>query len=200
MKEIEHKDWLEEKARKLGLDMSSVYLKPIKVGSGSRPTVWAQKDNDDCPFRHNVVRIKDLDEVKELFGYPDEMVRSSKIAKVSEHLKKPWSGAKVNKMSELSKEDREKLTSAAKNYVFGDSAHVASYKEAIEKLLGPFDFAAYNADNIVVDKDHPWIIQGPNPVIINVGSITIIEGGQIKVETIARINAESLIKEETQGR
>ncbi|CAK0739435.1 hypothetical protein CCP1ISM_10490001 [Azospirillaceae bacterium] len=101
---------------------------------------------------------------------------------------------KATSMNQLPADEQERLLSAAKTYVYGDAASVSAWQPAIEKLLGPFEVSVRALPNITVDANNPWIIDGPGPQVVNVGTVTIKPGGQIIVKTTATINAAQMIK------
>jgi hypothetical protein len=58
----------------------------------------------------------------------------------------------------------------------------------------PFVLTTFSIENVTVTPEQPLIIQGDHPVIVNFGTVTIVEGGQILVRTEARVDMQVLKK------
>jgi len=181
--------FFEEALARYGMNMADVHHDDIVVGGGTRPTYWNGSPNDDCPFSPKVLRTHNLDEAKRWIGIPDERFRKGDFPRVESLPARPWWSAQKSNFAALSKNDQNDIVRAAKAYVWGDSADVADYKTAIEEFLGPFRVMVFTVDNITVTPSQPWIINSSSPSTINVGTVTVQQGGQIIVSAVVTINA-----------
>ena len=87
----------------------------------------------------------------------------------------------------------EDVQRAASAYLFGHSALVAGYREAIELLYGPFAADAFALPRIVVECGGTLVVNG-RPAAILSESLELHEGGDIRLHTVTRMSVESLHK------
>ncbi len=74
---------------------------------------------------------------------------------------------------------------------------VDSYKDVLPKRFFPLNSTAAAVSNVTVTKDNPLIINpGPHdPVIVNIGTLTLEEGGQIQCNCAVVLKVQNFIKE-----
>jgi hypothetical protein len=141
------------------------------------------------------VRVDDLDLLKDLVGLSDALFADGTLAAPACAPEQEWPAERaVESRRSLTAEELGRIIDAGRAYVQGPSAKVASYKRAVEKLFLPLFVATFSAPDVSVTPDHPLVISTSDPSVINFGTITIVEGGQIFVQRDVKIIAQVLKK------
>lgn len=163
-----------------------------KVGDYDGPTILGKSGAGANVKPVKVLKTSCLDELKSWVGVPDEHYDSGDV---EHHLSVPSAepaSLAAKDVNGLTAEQRETLVEGATAYVWGHSKKAAHWKSQVENFFAPFSVPVFALDNITVTAEHPWIIEGTPPQVINVGTITVEPGGEIIVKTSATINGETL--------
>ncbi|MEJ2675499.1 MAG: hypothetical protein P8011_09970 [Acidihalobacter sp.] len=105
-----------------------------------------------------------------------------------------WSGRSVVHRDDLTEAERRDVEDAANIYFFGDPAHVATYRHAIESCYAPFDAVVYAVRRLKVEAGASLIITGA-PTILLAESIELEQDGRLVViDTPCRVHVGTLTK------
>jgi hypothetical protein len=93
----------------------------------------------------------------------------------------------------MSLEHHQAVNQAMQAYLLGNSTKVQEYEEHINALHFPMQMAVYAAQDIVITKDNPLIIDNPegHPSSYVYGTVTVEEGGYILVKTPLSLDAQA---------
>ncbi|WP_334020706.1 hypothetical protein [Alteromonas sp. S015] len=181
---------LEKQMHRYGLSIDDVckcdgYDGPTRIGaSGAGSNIKPVK----------TLQTSNLDEMKKWAGNDDALYASGQIKQGPEapdHDAKEFSADSIDK---LTPDQREKLIKGAEAYVWGDSSKAKAWKPTIEKFFAPFSVAVSAVQDITVTPANPWIIDNPPGSVINVGTVTVEEGGEIIIKSSVKINIEKLVQ------
>lgn len=189
----EQKENFEKRLRQLGLDRSRVVLE-LKTGATPGPSYLSSSRNVASDIEPVMLTIKTLSELKKLGGVSDEEYLNGSI---EEHHKipPPWPQEKNDlKPHELTPEENRNIRQAFVVQMYGNSKRVGSYEKVIENHHLPITVAAYNAEDVTVDPEHPLILEGPTHVC-NFGVVTIKKGGQIICRGDVEMTVQKMVKE-----
>jgi len=141
----------------------------------------------------HIVTLTSLDEAKRLAGNEDELFENGLMQNAHEALPE-WPAALNDKdRTELTPEQNRLINKAHTAYIYGHSKLVSSYKAIIEKLNYPVQVATFAIEELCIDKTNsPFIVK--DPAGLNVGTLTICEGGYIQTESNTSITAQVMIK------
>jgi hypothetical protein len=140
------------------------------------------------------IEVHDLEELKDLVGVQD--ARFTTAAPEA-----PWTpreewpaGREVSNFASITPAEARRIANAGRAYVLGPSRRAASYRKTFERLHMPFVLIAFSLPDVIVTPEHPLILTGEHPVVANFGTVTIVDGGQILVQTEANITIQVLRK------
>lgn len=153
----------------------------------SAPLIMSNPPHPDSQIKGKTIKAKNLEDLKELYGKYG--------LKVKGNGKKVTLTSLPDSVSKMKKNHLDDLEAATRGFLNGESDLPASAKKMVNKLYGSFSIQKYEAEDIVVTRQNPWVISGTDPVIIDVNKVTVEPGGEIKVFTDATINIAELIKE-----
>ena len=140
------------------------------------------------------IEVHDLDELKRLAGAPDSLFTAG-AAQTPWTPREEWpADREVTNFASVTPEEARRIANAGRAYVLGPSSQVASYKKPFEALHMPFVLSTFSLEDVTVTPGRPLILTGDNPVVANFGTVTIVEGGQILVETEAHVTIQILKK------
>lgn len=95
---------------------------------------------------------------------------------------------------QLSSDDHKQVKQAMVSYLQGDSAKVASYKDAINAsyFAKPVTLAVHSAEDITITAANPLIIKGTDgqPVSLVYGTVTVEPGGYIQSDVPLTIDSQ----------
>jgi hypothetical protein len=190
----------QEEMTKLGIAHDALsHEGEFSTGSTPGPTIISSNP-EESHIPPTMIPINSIADLKRLRGVPDEhytsMGFSDSVVDYPEELPAERFGlmdeaADVCALREqLTPEEQDQIRQAAEAYVMGNSEKVQAYEPMINATMFPTQMAAVNGESLVVDKDHPLIIQGDKPVTLNYAKITVKPGGQIIIKTQANITAQ----------
>jgi hypothetical protein len=166
-------------------------------------------DPDQSHLPPTLIEVKDIAELNARFGVPDAHYQVRNLSDAFVDYPPPphpqalaavaaCGGDRCKLLADMEPEHLEQTRQAMRVYLMGDSAKVQDHEPAINAAFFPLVGAAFGAERIVVDKDHPLIIDSTDHqqlVTLSYGSITIQPGGQIIVKTPANVTAGLLDKQ-----
>jgi len=135
--------------------------------------------------------IPDIDTLKRIGGIPDARFQS---AGWEDSLPKPL--AATPGMLAAAQPHSKDICAALYAYVYGDSSKVTDYRDSLNRLRFPMKVAVFAAENVVVTRENPLIIEDAeghdNPVSLVFGKVTIMPGGQIIWKTTGKLFCDSM--------
>jgi hypothetical protein len=164
----------------------------VKCGNYDGPTILGKSGAGANIKPAKVMKTSDLQELKKWTGVENECYDCGDI---KHHMEVPAYDPDdfvADDMNSLSEEQRDKLVKGAEAYVWGHSDRASQWKSTVEKYLAPFSVPVFAVQDITVKPGSPWIIDGPPPQVINVGTITVEAGGEIIIKSSATVNADKL--------
>jgi len=189
----EQKQNFENRLKELGLDRSHV-ISELRTGATAGPTYLSSHPGTPSQIPPQMITIDNLDKLKRLGGIPDQRYALGEIEDHHE-IPPPWPEEKnLLKIENLTPEDKRNIRQAFIAQIYGNSKKTQSYEKVIEKCHFPVQVAAFAAEDVVVDADHPLILKGPTHVY-NFGTVTIKPGGQIRFEADLEMTVQKMIKE-----
>lgn len=189
----EQKKNFEKRLEDMGLERSHV-VPEIKTVETEGPTYLSSHPDYESAVPPKMLTIPTLEALRQKGGIPDEHYLNNKM---DGHPEVPpeWPEEKSEHLvADLSPEENQNIRKAFVAHIYGHSEKVKSYEKVIEKNYFPFEVAAFAAENVVVDADHPLILKGPAQVF-NFGVVTIKQGGQIRCEADAEMTVQKMVKE-----
>ncbi len=96
----------------------------------------------------------------------------------------------------LNESEERAVYAALRAILAGKQEEVSSYTDLVKRRYFPMKAVVYAAEDIVVTKDNPLVIepQGHDPVIVAANSITLEPEGQIICHAPVIITANQFIK------
>jgi hypothetical protein len=142
--------------------------------------------NSGLPPR--IFTVENVQTLKKLIGNLDLFFDEGYVTREGEILP-PWKQRKkfFGFSSEL-------ICKALHAYVYGDSRFVADYEDVLNAVYFPMEvlFFGGSATDIVIDPDHPLIIDASQPVVVSYRKVTILEGGRIICENNASVSFDTV--------
>jgi len=180
-----------DRLKELQMDPSKV-LPKITPATHKGPIVLSANPKESSIPPH-IVTLTSVDEVKRLAGNPDTEFENG-IMTDHHEVQPPWPAAMNGKApSELTAEQNRRINAAEMAYIYGHSKNHASYKTIIEQHKYPADFAVFAALDVCLDATNsPLIVKSESA--INLGTLTICEGGSIKFEANATMTVQNMVK------
>ena len=187
----EQRKAFEDRLKEFQMDPSHVVRK-VDSSTHSGPIVLSA-DPSVSSLRPHIVTLTRLDEAKRLAGNADEDYENGLMAEHHEPL--PEWPAERNELdvAELTHHENNLIHKAHIAYLYGHSGRVQSYKAVIEKRNYPVDVATFAIEDLCLDsKNSPLVVQ--SNAGINVGTLTLCQGGWIKFEANSTITAQVMKK------
>jgi hypothetical protein len=187
------KENFEKRLRELGLNRSQVVAE-LQTGATPGPSYLSSHPGYSSEIKPTMLTVKTLAELRKLGGVSDELYLSGKV---EEHHEIPpeWPQEKNGlKPHELTPAENRNIRQAFVVQMYGNSHRVASYEKIIESHHFPITVAAFAAEDITVDPQHPLILKGPTQVC-NFGVVTIKKGGQIICQADVEMTVQKMVKE-----
>lgn len=190
----EQKKNFENRLQELGLDRSHV-VKEIRTGATQGPTYFSSHPDFPSAIPPQILFIPTLAKLRQLAGVPDERYLNNQM-EGHPAIPPEWPQEKNNlSVEELTPEENRNIHKAFIVHIYGHSDKAKSYEKIIEKIYFPFKAAAFAAEDVVVDADHPLVLKDP-AIACNFGVVTIKPGGQIRYEGDVEMTVQRMVKEE----
>jgi hypothetical protein len=187
------KENFEKRLQELGLPRT-VVVPALRTGDTPGPTYLSSHPNYPSAVPPHMITIDSLAALRKLGGIPDEQYLRGEIEEHHE-IPPPWPAEKNDlKPHELTPEENRNIRQAFVVQMYGNSERVKSYEKVIENNHLPIQVAAFAAEDVTVDPDHPLILTGPTHTY-NFGVVTIKKGGQIICEADVEMTVQKMIKE-----
>jgi hypothetical protein len=167
--------------KELGLKETQFKKETLDTGMTKGETCLSVDPGFASAMKPEYITVSNAAQLKQLGGVPDKLYETGVVA---DHLPipKPW----LEENNALEREDvqeknRWDLCAAYEVYLYGNSKHVASYADMIQKFYYPFDLPVFMAENVVVRKGHPLVIRSPHnkPVAIGFKTLTLEAGARV---------------------
>lgn len=144
-------------------------------------------------LRPVLLETGDAARFKEWVGLADATIEQYPVEGLPELPRAAWAHTGVTDPGVLRPEEWEDVQRATKAYLFGHSALVAGYKEAIELYFGPFAADVYVLPRLRIEDGGTLIVRG-HPAALLVEHLELC-GGDIRFYTIVKMWVDSLRKE-----
>jgi len=144
-------------------------------------------------FKGHTLTITSLDEAKRLGGNADSLFEQGLMKERDFEI--PHWPANLNDQdtSSLTPAQNQLVNRAHTAYLYGNSKRVASYKSILEKLKYPVTVTALAVEDMCLDATNsPFVVASNAPV--DIGTLTICNGGWIKVEADANFTVQVMKK------
>lgn len=176
----------EQVIQMLGLHEADVHRGVFCTGDTEGPTYLSS--NSNSPSAVKVFKfIRRIDDLKAIIG------NGNGSSTMGSNLK-PWPAEKdAVDLDELCVCEEKQVRRALLAYLLEDQ-DVESYINIIKKRYFPMRAGVFAAEEIVIDEDHPLIIQGHDPVILNFKLVTLKPGGQIIAEAPVIMTVDKFVK------
>lgn len=187
------KENFEKRLKELGLDRTHV-VSELRTGAAQGPTYLSSHPDYPSAIAPQMISIPSLSELRRLGGVPDEHYLTDQI---DDHPEIPPEFPQEKNhlsSSELSPEENRNIRKAFIVHIYGNSEKAKSYENIINAHYFPIKVAAFAAEDVVVDTDHPLVLVGPTHVY-NFGVVTIKPGGQIRCEADVEMTVQKMVKE-----
>jgi hypothetical protein len=196
----EQKDNFEKRLQEMGFPRSRVVPK-LKTGDTPGPSYLSSHPDVPSEIAPHMITVDSLAALRNLGGIADSHYLRGAIEEHHE-VPSPWPKKKNHlKSHELTPEENRSIRQAFFVQMYGNSERVKSYETIIENHHFPIEIAAFAAEEVVVDADHPLILEGPTH-IYNFGVVRIKKGGQIICGADVEMTVQKMIREDrvTKGR
>lgn len=160
----------------LGLPASALKADVIEDSGSDRIVIG--DDLTAAPFPVQTVETKSLAQIKSWIGNSDAAVSKNKI-----ELAAPVNLSAVS----ADTDDLEDLASAARQFVFGDSAAASHLTSAIESKLGPFQLHVLAANVIRIKPGQTLVFEGSVPKVVTADEL-IFEGAGSNIESFVNLS------------
>lgn len=187
-----------QKLQSLGLDATVIHSETIHTGAAPGAAYLSAHPDFPSMMPPRMVTVQNVDELKELGGIPDDLYKNG-LMRVHHEPLAEWNQARnALEKSSLSVKETDDLCHAFKTYMFGNSKTVQSYKDAINRHYFPMQIALFAGEDIVVDPEHPLIVesQGDTPVVVSFNKITVKRGGLIQNNALATWEVTQMVLED----
>lgn len=147
----------------------------------------------------HTLTVHDVDTLKQLHGNPDEHYESGLM---EEHhaIPSPW----PQELAGLTREtatgrQRRQVHDAHRVWLYGNSANVQSYKDAINALEYPRQIPVFAAEDLVITAENsPYVIEASESGHIY-GTVTIYNGGSIAFQGSVDFSCQQLVQSDASG-
>lgn len=168
----------------LGLQETDIHRGVYRTGDTDGPTYLSS--NPDAPSAVKVFKfIRRIGDLKAIIGNGSAP---------AENKLKPWPAERdAAELDELCVCEEAQIYRALQAYLLGGQ-DAESYMNMIKKRYFPMRVGVFAAEELVIDPDHPLIIQGHDPVILNFSLVTLQPGGQIIAEAPVIMTVDKFVK------
>lgn len=173
-------------AKKYRAEFTKMKLSDIELKPSERITLGMGKESKYAP---TILKTNDIDELKSWIGTPDHISdtrRSKCIHPVKDWLpsgvvggKKATSANLKRTVEKLKANDRQKILSLTRAYVYGNSNEISVYKPLLEHYWEKFHIPVWWFRRIYVPSGAVVTLSPGNAGILWAYSIEIEEGGKV---------------------
>lgn len=174
-----------------GLDLDIARAPDLVVAAGQNLILTDQ--SDDSALVPHIIGVDDVDTAKALVGVEDHLVRPDAPPLAMPLPAQPWTLGDDFDPAELTQAQRDDIKNAAYNYMFGNSALVASYRGAISRLYSPFRIPVYVARRVSLETEGSLLLNGSAALVV-CREMEIAEGGRLTCVTPFNLVAERMSK------
>jgi hypothetical protein len=168
-------------------------IAPIVVPAGTSAQITTAPGQQSL-VAGDIRFTSDVDEFRDWFAVAGDRFQAGLDPIPPEHLPAgPWTRGSTFAPDELTVEELEALRRAASCYLFGRTALVSEYRDAIEQYYAPFGAAFYRAGRIEVERGASLSVRG-YPAVVDIDELVVRQGGQVFIHTPARLAARALTK------
>jgi len=149
----------------------------LSTGDFPGPMILS-RDRNESAVEPVFIELKDIDEAKDLGGFPNSEFESGKLDIDLLPIPQAFSREVTPNPQPFS----QPICQAMQAYIYGDSKFVKSYRDVLNQLRFPLTLTVHEGEDIVVKKDHPLIIKDNGhgePFAVVYRKITVEPGGQI---------------------
>lgn len=169
------------------------------VGPDSHPgQLIASPDPAQSTIAPHFMHVTSVGELKRLTGIPDEHYASGYL---QEHHETPeeWPADRVlSGRADCSPADLAAIHHAHIVWLYGNSARVSSYEDAINAVEYPRDIPIFAAEELVITAaNSPYLITAESGH--SYGLVTIYAGGSIQFEGNVDFNCQRMVKSDEPG-
>lgn len=176
-----------------------IHRAPINTKDYPNGFVISENEEENSLLKRNEVQVPDIQTLKKIIRNGNESSSDYQNLVIDkEDNLTPWDyNLTTMEYSALNYLDQRRLCGAFKQYVYGDSTKVADYEKALNQYYFPMVLSAYEAEDIIVTKDHPLSIKGGEdiPVIVSCNNLIIENAGEVVISGCAHIIANNCISE-----
>jgi len=187
----EQQDAFHKRLKEFQMNPSQVVPR-ISSNTHSGPIVLSA-DPASSTIPPHILTLASVDEVKRLAGNADEEFESGRLQSHHEPLPEWPQHLNDSATSQLTPQQNQLVHKAHIAYVYGNSKNVASYKPIIEKLNYPLKVATFAVEDMCVDASNSPVIISSR-IGVDIGTLTIYPGGQIKFESDIAITIQKMVK------
>ncbi len=163
--------------------------------SAPKQHIVLSSDPGESDVPPHIIAVGSIAELNKMVGAPDNGDDShvqyppAPPAQFTARAKQPISRAEL--IGGMDENSLNNLKMAATAYLKGNPTKVAAYEPMINAAMFPGKVAVFaDAGNLNVPANGSVTIQGNDPVVLNYGSITVGQNGQIVVVTDANITTQ----------
>lgn len=187
----EQQEAFKDRLKELRMDPAKV-LSEISPDTHQGPIVLSiDPDRSHVPPHH--VTVDSIDEVKRIAGNPDADFESGKM---QEHHQIPPdcpSEILAADPGTLNADQNAMVDLAERAYIYGNSARVTSWREAIDRHRFPVTFAVFAAESVCLDSSNsPLIIDSHSAH--NFGTLKVCKGGWIQVAENGTMTIQNFVR------
>lgn len=169
------------------------------VGPDTHPgQLRASLDPEESTIRPHLMQVRDVDELKALAGIPDAHYEGGLM---EEHHRVPeaWPPDRTDVTPEsLDPEERNAIHHAHLVWLYGNSARVDTYKDAINAVEYPRTIPVFAAEELVITATNsPYVITSESGHVY--GLVTIYAGGSIQFEGNVDFSCQRMVKSDDPG-
>lgn len=179
-----------------GIDPADVVAR-IGPDTHQGPVVLSA-DPERSTIKPHALRVRDVDQMKQLAGNQDEHYESGLM--VEHHtIPEAWP-ADQNHLTRATMEPEQRNTvhHAHLVWLYGNSASVSSYRDIINKVEYPRVVPVFAAEELeITAANSPFVVEGDSGHVY--GIVTIYAGGSIKFEGNVDFNAQRMIQSDAAG-
>ena len=150
-----------------------------------------------------VTTVDSVQHLKQLTGIPDHDYHSKKYSDGFVHYPKQMRDLAIPTLksckndvcelkNQMSPAQHREVGKALHAYIKGDSTKVADYEDHINAIHFPMTVTSYAAEDLIITKDKPLIVDSPNdqPVHLVYGTITVEPGGYILAKVPLKLSCQ----------
>jgi hypothetical protein len=179
-----------------GIEPAMVGDSPLVVEPGVNLALSATAP---CGIFSRKLDTQDVDQFKAWIGVPDDLIVEGQYLAPKKFPSGIWSPSLEGARETLTDAQWSDLESATQYYLFGNSALVSQYRQAIVRHWAPFEAAVYAASRIEILPGASVCVTG-YPAALIFREVVIHHGGAIKLYTPARMLVQHLLALESHER